>query len=272
MKDKHPLFKKFPTSFHSDWQWEYISNDAKGFVLNDLPYSYQAIAQPVDDFHRNNKVGSIFELKVGEGKLLVCGYNLNNTENLVARQLKKSILNYMNSENFNPEQDVQISWLKQLFPVIPKVKTVELPDEFKNAILYVEAGAKLSVDDEQKNWHVKMDSVKVSEETSYRTKAVGTINTKTVSGWFGKEIQIQMNCQDGILGTFYFQLQDKEKKKLKGLLEFEGRKVIVDSEKNQQWIEFHVMREDSNDGKLLLNVRSKNGSELVINKIVLVKE
>lgn len=69
--EDHQAFQQFPTSYHSDWQWESISNDAKGFVLNELPYSYKPIAQPVDDFHRNNKVGSIFELKVDSGSLLV---------------------------------------------------------------------------------------------------------------------------------------------------------------------------------------------------------
>ena len=60
LKEDHPAFHDFPTSYHSDWQWETISNDAKGFILNDLPVDYKPIAQPVDDFHRNNKVGSIF--------------------------------------------------------------------------------------------------------------------------------------------------------------------------------------------------------------------
>lgn len=97
--EDHQAFDGFPTSFHSDWQWETISSDAKGFILNELPENYRPIAQPVDDFHRSNKVGSIFELKVGKGKLLVCGYNL--TADLpVARQLRKSLLKYISSKIF----------------------------------------------------------------------------------------------------------------------------------------------------------------------------
>jgi hypothetical protein len=64
LQEGHPAFKSFPTSFHSDWQWETICNDATGFILNDLPATYIPIAQPIDDFHTNNKVGSIFEFKV----------------------------------------------------------------------------------------------------------------------------------------------------------------------------------------------------------------
>ncbi len=91
LKDSHPAFNHFSTSCHSDWQWETISNLAKGFILNELPASYKPIAQPVDDFHRNNKIGSIFELKVGKGKLLVCGYNLKS-QLPVARQLKQRLV------------------------------------------------------------------------------------------------------------------------------------------------------------------------------------
>ncbi len=124
--EHHPAFSHFPTSFHSDWQWESISNDAKGFILNELSASYRPIAQPVDDFHRNNKVGSLFEFKVGKGKLLVCGYNLNSGLP-VANQLKHSLINYMLSDEFSPEYAVEPAWLKTTFPTLSKVATVDLP-------------------------------------------------------------------------------------------------------------------------------------------------
>jgi len=115
LKENHSAFHDFPTSYHSDWQWETISKDAKGFILNNMPESYKPIAQPVDDFHRNNKVGSIFELRVGKGAILVCGYNLN-ADLPVARQLKNSLMKYMRSPDFNPQYDVDLTWLKKTFP------------------------------------------------------------------------------------------------------------------------------------------------------------
>ena len=36
LKDKHPAFSDFPTSYHSDWQWESFIKNTKGFILNDL--------------------------------------------------------------------------------------------------------------------------------------------------------------------------------------------------------------------------------------------
>ena len=95
LQDNHPAFGHFPTAFHSDWQWETIMNDSKGFVLNDVPKEYRPFAQVVDDFHRNNKEGALFEFKTGKGKLLVCGFNIDTNYSPVAKQLKYSLIKYM---------------------------------------------------------------------------------------------------------------------------------------------------------------------------------
>ena len=92
LQDQHPAFKHFPTSFHSDWQWETFGNNTRAFILNETPADYKPIAQIVDDFHRNNKEGALFEWKIGDGKLLVCGFDLKNTDSPVARQLKYSLI------------------------------------------------------------------------------------------------------------------------------------------------------------------------------------
>lgn len=112
----HPLFTHFPTASHSDWQWETISNNAKAFILNNTDKELIPIVQPIDDFHNSKKLGSLFEFKVGEGKLLVCGYDIENIENPVSRQLKYSILKYMLSDDFNPETHSNKKELRALFP------------------------------------------------------------------------------------------------------------------------------------------------------------
>jgi hypothetical protein len=117
LQDKHPLFSDFPTDAHSDWQWEAVYKNAKGFYINDFPENYKPIAQPVDDFHRSNKIAAICELKVGKGKLLVCGFDVSNETNPVAVQLKTSILHYMNAEDFHPETEIPVSTLKEMFHV-----------------------------------------------------------------------------------------------------------------------------------------------------------
>ena len=271
--DQHqPAYAEFPTSFHSDWQWETISDGAKGFILNDLPASYHPLAQPVDDFHRNNKEGSIFELKVGKGKLLVCGYNLN-ADLLVARQLKYSLLKYMASDGFNPNQEVSEDWLQKMFPVIPKAENAKVPKEFKNAIFYVDAAAKLRTKNENVPWKPEMDSVIVDDDVMYNVKADGDWKDDHVSAWHGKQMELDLQCPDGILGTLLVHFSDWNQNGRTGLLEFEGRKTRLGKHTGDgQWIKFHVMREDSNDGKLVLKTRASTGPNLMITKVVLLKE
>ena len=117
LQDQHPAFQDFPTSFHSDWQWESFGEDSKAFILNDLPREYKPLAQVVDDFHRNNKEGAIFELKAGTGKLLVSGFDLYDTRTPVAGQLQHSLIKYMKSSSFKPYRDIEMEKLNELFTI-----------------------------------------------------------------------------------------------------------------------------------------------------------
>jgi beta-galactosidase len=271
LDEEHPAFDLFPTSFHSDWQWETICSDAKGFILNELPDNYLPIAQPIDDFHRSNKVGSIFELKVGKGKLLVCGYNLNS-DLPVARQLKKSLLKYMSSKEFQPEQEVKKEWLQKLMPVIPSAETVNIPEEFNNAILYFDAANNLQKINHSVPWKKEFDEIKVSKGTNYKVKADGAWKDEMGSAWHGKEMELIINCPEGILGTLLVHFDDWNKNGRTGLLEFEGRKLKLGNHEKGQWVKFHVMREDSNDGKLVLKTYANSGPNLIIREVILLSE
>ncbi len=272
LNENHAAFNNFPTSFHSNWQWESISADAKGFILNELPHDYKSIAQPVDDFHRNNKVGSIFELKVGKGKLLVCGYNLQS-EKPVALQLKQSLLEYMNSSDFDPKQTVGQNWLETTFATILKAEIEVLPKEFDNAIFIVDAAGNLQVKNENVPWKPELDKVDISENITYKLKADGVWKDENCSAWHGKEMELQINCPEGILGTLLVNFTDWNKNGRTGMIDFEGRKSKLDLHRGDGvWVKFHVMREDSNDGKLLLKTFVRTGSNLMITKVVLLKE
>jgi hypothetical protein len=100
---RHPIFNSFPTDFHTNWQWFSILKVSNSFVLDRTPGKYKPIVQVIDNLERNHKLGLIFEFKVGKGKLLVCMAQLNQiTNNPEAAQLYQSIINYMNSKEFNP--------------------------------------------------------------------------------------------------------------------------------------------------------------------------
>jgi len=104
---RHPVFNEFPTDFHSNWQWWELTHDARVMRLNNTGKDYKPLLQVIDHPVRNDKLGAIVELKVGKGKLLVCTLDIlkDADKRPVARQLKQSILKYMLSDAFDPEEN-----------------------------------------------------------------------------------------------------------------------------------------------------------------------
>ncbi len=113
---EHPLFKNFPTEFHSNWQWWAMVKKSRPYILDNAPEGYKPLVQVIDNIERNHKLGLIFEFQMGEGKLLVCMSDLKTIQDKPeARQLYKSILEYMNSDDFQPSVTISENELKQLF-------------------------------------------------------------------------------------------------------------------------------------------------------------
>jgi hypothetical protein len=101
---KHPALAGFPTESFNDWQWTELVRGARAVNLDKLPPGLQPIVQPIDDWNRNFKLGMLFEAKVGAGKLMVSSADLDSDldRRIVARQLRKSVLDYMGSARFDP--------------------------------------------------------------------------------------------------------------------------------------------------------------------------
>ncbi|WP_235291566.1 hypothetical protein [Portibacter lacus] len=61
----------------------------------------------------NRKLATVFEAKVGSGQLIYTSIDLetNLNERIVARQLKTSLINYMNSAEFAPTTSLNINAL-----------------------------------------------------------------------------------------------------------------------------------------------------------------
>lgn len=113
---EHPVFNDFPTEFHTNWQWYSIIKNSYPLILDNMPEEYRPIVQVIDNVERNHKLGLVFELNVGRGKLLVCMADLeaacNTPEGL---QFYASLLEYMNSPEFKPVTSVPVEAFKNLF-------------------------------------------------------------------------------------------------------------------------------------------------------------
>ena len=107
IQNKHPALARFPTEFHSDWQWWPMVMSSRAVVLDEAPASYRPIVQVINNFERNHKLGLLFEARVGRGKILVCCADLPGLQDHPeARQLWASLLVYAGSESFSPSQEL----------------------------------------------------------------------------------------------------------------------------------------------------------------------
>ena len=89
--------------------------------MDSLPKSYRPIIHYIDDWFINRKLGLLMEMKVGNGKLIVCGADLDKDldKRPGARQFRHSILQYMASADFNPSQELTVEDLEKLLPSSP---------------------------------------------------------------------------------------------------------------------------------------------------------
>lgn len=100
----HPALARFPTDYHSNWQWWDLITKSQIMILNDLPPELRPIVQAIDDWFTNRRLGLVFEASVEGGKLLVCSIDLRTeaATRPVARQMLHSLLTYMQGDQFQP--------------------------------------------------------------------------------------------------------------------------------------------------------------------------
>ena len=119
IRDEHPIFKDFPTDYYSDLQWWEISNRQQVMNLERFPVKFRPVIQPIDTWFLNRRLAMLYEAQIGEGKLVVCSIDLESDleHRIVAKQLKHSIIKYMDSEAFKPDQSIEWDIISELFEV-----------------------------------------------------------------------------------------------------------------------------------------------------------
>ena len=113
----HPALAEFPTDANCDWQWTEMLRGTRAVNLDSLPGQLQPVVQAIDDWNRNWKLGLAFECRVGSGRLMICSIDLNRdlTDRPVARQLRRSMLDYMTSDHFQPKVSLTTEQLERLW-------------------------------------------------------------------------------------------------------------------------------------------------------------
>ena len=114
---QHPALKYFPTEYYSNWQWWDLITHSRAMILDSLPPSLRPVVQVVDDWFTNRKLALVFEARIRKGRILVCSIDLNKDleQRPVARQFLFSLKNYVSSQDFAPNQIVDLASLRKVF-------------------------------------------------------------------------------------------------------------------------------------------------------------
>ena len=132
----HPLFGEFPTDDWSNLNWWELLNKAQVMNLRDFPAAYQPPIQPIDTWHISRKLGMLVEANVLGGRLLMTTMDIDSNldSRPVARQMRKAIISYMESDDFRPSITLEPEVITNLFEnEAPAVNmfTNDSPDELK---------------------------------------------------------------------------------------------------------------------------------------------
>ncbi|MDO9256011.1 MAG: beta-galactosidase [Bacteroidales bacterium] len=114
---KHPALAEFPTEYYSNWQWWDAMSHSGAINISSLPTKVKPIVRVIDDWFTNRPLALVFEVKVGNGKLLVSGIDFTtNLENRPeAQQLLYSLKKYIAGPYFNPNVEINMEVIKSLY-------------------------------------------------------------------------------------------------------------------------------------------------------------
>ncbi len=133
VQEDHPVFADFPTSYHTDYQWWEILINRQIMCIDSFPTQMRPLVQPIDTWFLNRRLAQLFEVRVGQGKLIVSSLNLDPENGPASAQLRQSIVKYMNSADFNPKEEVKAETVLELFEKKERQKvnlyTKGTPDE-----------------------------------------------------------------------------------------------------------------------------------------------
>lgn len=119
MDPEHPVFDGFPTEYHSNFQWWAMAKLGRPMILEkfsrDDGTNIQPLIQVLDSFSTVRTMGLLYEAKIGDGKLMVSSMGLDQLQATYpeARALRNSILNYMNSEAFDPAYELTVEQVQE---------------------------------------------------------------------------------------------------------------------------------------------------------------
>ena len=108
---EHPIFKEFPTDFHTDWQWWIMAT--KRAVI--LPHPMKTIITEMDSYAFLRPMAQLIEFRCLKGKVLLSTMELHKSQQYPeARALQTAIYEYLSGEDFEPSEEIAEEELSML--------------------------------------------------------------------------------------------------------------------------------------------------------------
>lgn len=112
----HDALSEFPTEYHSNYQWWDAMSHSGAINIGSFPSELKPIVRVIDDWVTNRPLALIIEAKVGKGKILISGIDLQSDLNNrpEAQQLLYSLKKYMIGGKFNPLVELNFNQINSL--------------------------------------------------------------------------------------------------------------------------------------------------------------
>lgn len=111
VENNHPIFKHFVSDNFASFQWKNLLENSISFKLDTV----QGITTLVPNFFNNEYRSNLFEVSVGKGKLMVCGFDIDRADYIEQRAFKNALYQYLKSEEFTPKQQMSVAELQNIF-------------------------------------------------------------------------------------------------------------------------------------------------------------
>ena len=120
----HPALAHFPTDSYGNWQWWRLAKRSTVLDIDSLQDAVTPIVESVDNFMHNRRLCTVFEAKVGEGRLLFSAIDLlsKGADSPEIQQMLYSLRHYAASPSFAPSRSISTDQLRSLFKTRIEVK------------------------------------------------------------------------------------------------------------------------------------------------------
>jgi hypothetical protein len=117
----------FPTRYHSQFQWYSLMTGSVAMNLSKLPFDFEPVVYMIDDFNECQRLGLLFEARVGKGRLIATSLNLGaeGSRTLAQKQMLNNLFKRTGADDFKPAHTLTFEQLDGLF-VKPSVQNLKL--------------------------------------------------------------------------------------------------------------------------------------------------